>query len=354
MAPTTAAVILCRSAAACATGARQLLSVRARSSHSVHRCDATGKPRPPTMDAVQTTPTQCPYCGVGCGLLADVADGRLIAVRGDKIHPANRGRTCRKPLGLPFAVHADDRATVPLWRAERDARFEPAGWDDVLGTLAGRLQAIVDEHGPDAIAFYISGQLLTEDYYAVNKLAKGFLGTNNVDSNSRLCMSSAVAGYSGAFGFDGPPPAYEDIAHADCLLLLGTNTAACHPIVWSRIRDRQAEGAFVICADPRATQTAARRRPAPAGAPGHRPRAAQRAAGTSSSATACSTPTSSPATRAAGRTASPSRASGHRRAPRSSAASAPSSSSRPRTASPARARRWRCGRWGPTSRASGR
>jgi ferredoxin-nitrate reductase len=206
---------------------------------------------------VQTTPTQCPYCGVGCGLLADVDDdGRLATVRGDPHHPANRGRTCRKPLGLPFAVHAPDRATTPLWRGDRDARFEPAGWDEVLGTLAGRLKAIVEQHGPDAIAFYISGQLLTEDYYAINKLAKGFLGTNNVDSNSRLCMSSAVAGYSGAFGFDGPPPAYADIALADTFLLLGTNTAACHPILWSRIRDRQAEGGFVICADPRATQTA--------------------------------------------------------------------------------------------------
>jgi len=206
---------------------------------------------------VQTTPTQCPYCGVGCGLLADVDDdGRLTRVRGDPYHPANRGRTCRKPLGLPFAVHAPDRATVPLWRADRDARFEPAGWEDVLGSVAGRLRAIVDEHGPDSVAFYISGQLLTEDYYAINKLAKGFLGTNNVDSNSRLCMSSAVAGYSGAFGYDGPPPGYADIALADCFLLLGTNTAACHPILWSRIRDRQAEGAFVICADPRTTPTA--------------------------------------------------------------------------------------------------
>jgi ferredoxin-nitrate reductase len=206
---------------------------------------------------VPTTPTQCPYCGVGCGLLADTDDdGRLTTVRGDPLHPANRGRTCRKPLGLPFAVTAPDRALTPLWREDRDARFEPAGWDDVLGTLAGRLRAIVDEHGPDAIAFYISGQLLTEDYYAINKLAKGFLGTNNVDSNSRLCMSSAVAGYTGAFGFDGPPPAYADIALADCLLLLGTNTAACHPILWARIRDRQAEGAFVICADPRVTPTA--------------------------------------------------------------------------------------------------
>ncbi|MGH2900369.1 MAG: molybdopterin-dependent oxidoreductase, partial [Solirubrobacteraceae bacterium] len=206
---------------------------------------------------MQTTPTQCPYCGVGCGLLADVDDdGRLSAVRGDPFHPANRGRTCRKPLGLPFAVAAPDRAVTPLWREDRDARLEPTGWEDVLGTLAARIRAIVGEHGPDAIAFYISGQLLTEDYYAINKLAKGFLGTNNVDSNSRLCMSSAVAGYTGAFGFDGPPPAYADIALADCLLLLGTNTAACHPILWSRIRDRQAEGAFVICADPRATPTA--------------------------------------------------------------------------------------------------
>ncbi len=205
---------------------------------------------------MQSTPTQCPYCGVGCGLLADVQDGRLISVRGDRHHPVNRGRTCRKPLGLPFAVEAPDRATVPLWRSDRDARFEPTGWEDVLATVAGRMRAIVGEHGPDAVAFYISGQLLTEDYYAINKLAKGFLGTNNVDSNSRLCMSSAVAGYSGAFGFDGPPPAYADIALSDCFLLLGTNTAACHPIVWSRIRDRQAEGAFVICADPRATKTA--------------------------------------------------------------------------------------------------
>src|ERR687896_1020042 len=199
------------------------------------------------------TRTLCPYCGVGCGLVATTAGGRLEEVAGDPLYPVNRGRTCRKPLELPAAVHAADRATVPLLRASREARFEPAGWDDALGSLAGRLSTIVAEHGPDAIAFYISGQLLTEDYYAVNKLAKGFLGTNNVDSNSRLCMSSAVAGYTGALGSDGPPPSYTDLDRADCLLLLGSNTAACHPILWSRIRDRQAEGAFVICADPRVT-----------------------------------------------------------------------------------------------------
>jgi ferredoxin-nitrate reductase len=208
------------------------------------------------MPAAAETRTLCPFCGVGCGLVARTRDGRLDEVAGDPLYPVNRGRTCRKPLELPAAVHARDRATEPLMRRDREGRFDAVGWDAALGDLAARLHAIRDEHGPDAIAFYISGQLLTEDYYAVNKLAKGFLGTNNVDSNSRLCMSSAVAGYTGAFGSDGPPPSYSDLAHADCFLLLGTNTAACHPIVWSRIRDRQAEGAFVICADPRPTPTA--------------------------------------------------------------------------------------------------
>jgi ferredoxin-nitrate reductase len=153
-------------------------------------------------------------------------------------------------------VHARDRALTPLLRERRDVRFREHGWEETIGTLAGRLQAIVERHGPDAIAFYISGQLLSEDYYVVNKLVKGFIGTNNLDSNSRLCMSSAVAGYQGAFGSDGPPPGYADLDLADCFLLLGANAAACHPIVWGRIQDRRREGAFVICADPRATPTA--------------------------------------------------------------------------------------------------
>ncbi|MGI8430089.1 MAG: molybdopterin-dependent oxidoreductase [Solirubrobacteraceae bacterium] len=202
------------------------------------------------------TRTVCPYCGVGCGLLARTEGDRLVEVAGDPIYPVNRGRTCRKPLELPAAVHARDRALHPLLRCTREERFDEVGWDQTLATLAGSLSAIIDRHGPDAVAFYISGQLLTEDYYAVNKLVKGFIGTNNVDSNSRLCMSSAVAGYQGAFGSDGPPPGYSDLDLADCFLLLGSNAAACHPIVWSRIRDRRQEGAFVICADPRPTQTA--------------------------------------------------------------------------------------------------
>jgi ferredoxin-nitrate reductase len=201
-------------------------------------------------------PTLCPYCGTGCGLAVEVDGGRVRRVAGDPRHPVNRGRICRKPAELGSAVHAADRATVPLVRASRDERFEECGWNDALDRVAAALGRIVGEHGPDAVAFYVSGQLLTEDYYAANKLAKGFLSTNNVDSNSRLCMSSAVAGYNGAFGADGPPPAYADLALADCLFLLGSNAAACHPILWGRIRDRQAEGATVIVADPRATPTA--------------------------------------------------------------------------------------------------
>jgi ferredoxin-nitrate reductase len=208
------------------------------------------------MDVTSVT-TGCPYCGVGCGLVADVRDGRLQAVRGDLDHPVNAGRVCAKPVALPDAVHSRDRATTPLWRASRDERFRELGWDDAIPLLAERLMAIRAEHGPGSIGVYISGQLLTEDYYVANKLAKGFLGTNNVDANSRLCMSSAVAGYDGAFGADGPPPSYADVDVSDCLMLIGSNTAACHPILWMRIRAAQERGAKVIVVDPRRTDTAA-------------------------------------------------------------------------------------------------
>jgi len=208
-------------------------------------------------EALDEVRTACPYCGVGCGLIARTRGGRLEEVAGDPIHPVNRGRVCSKPLGLPEASRSRDRATVPLRRASRDERWRESSFDETLPWLAERLLELRDRHGPDALAFYVSGQLLTEDYYVASKLAKGFLGTANLDSNSRLCMSSAVSGYRGTFGSDGPPPSYADIAHADCFLLLGTNTAACHPIVWSRIRDRQSEGAAVIVVDPRRTDTAA-------------------------------------------------------------------------------------------------
>ncbi|MEV4419013.1 molybdopterin-dependent oxidoreductase [Patulibacter sp. NPDC049589] len=215
------------------------------------------------MTAQRTVRTACPYCGTGCGLKATVERGRLVRVEGDEEHPVNRGRTCAKPLAMPGAAHSRDRATTPRRREVADGPWRDVTWDEGLGWAAERLRAIIDEHGPEAVAFYVSGQLMTEDYYVVNKLAKGFIGTNTVDSNSRLCMSSAVAGYKATFGSDGPLPSYDDIDEADCILLLGSNAVACHPIVWSRIRDAQQRPerdgrgpCQVIVVDPRRTQTA--------------------------------------------------------------------------------------------------
>lgn len=201
------------------------------------------------------TRSTCPYCGVGCGVEAGTSGGKLVAIRGDKNHPANFGKLCPKPAGLPEAVHHPDRLTHPLRR--RGDNFARVSWDEAFGEISGRLGGVIEESGPGAAAFYISGQLLTEDYYAVNKLARGFVGTNNVDSNSRLCMSSAVAGYVGAFGTDGPPAAYSDISHSECIVLWGSNTADCHPVTFDRIRRRKKDPKVsVIVVDPRRTPTA--------------------------------------------------------------------------------------------------
>lgn len=200
--------------------------------------------------------TVCPYCGVGCGIEASVRRGKVVAIRGDRSHPANFGKLCPKPAGLPEAVHHPERLTRPL-RRSKNGGLRPVSWDTALDELSERLGETVKRHGPDAAALYISGQLLTEDYYAANKLWKGCLGTNNLDSNSRLCMSSAVAGYKGAFGSDGPPAAYADIGYAECIVLWGSNTAECHPVVFGRIRERRRDPkARVIVVDPRATATA--------------------------------------------------------------------------------------------------
>lgn len=181
---------------------------------------------------------------------------KILQIRGDKSHPANFGKLCPKPTGLPEAISSPDRLTHPL-RKSPSGEVKRISWDDALAEIATKLQGAIEQHGPEAAAFYISGQLLTEDYYAVNKLAKGFLGVNNVDSNSRLCMSSAVAGYTGAFGTDGPPSAYADIAFAECVMLWGSNTADCHPITFGRIKQRTKDPAVsVIVVDPRRTATA--------------------------------------------------------------------------------------------------
>jgi ferredoxin-nitrate reductase len=198
----------------------------------------------------------CPYCGVGCGVEAGVREGRLVAIRGDRSHPANFGKLCPKPAGLPEAVHHPDRLTHPL-RRDAQGGYERVSWDEALDEVAERLGGTLEEHGPEAAAFYVSGQLLTEDYYAVGKLARGYLGVANLDSNSRLCMSSAVAGYRGAFGADGPPASYADIGYAECLVLWGSNTADCHPVTFGRIQRRKKDPKVsVVVVDPRRTPTA--------------------------------------------------------------------------------------------------
>ena len=198
----------------------------------------------------------CPYCGVGCGVEAGVKNGRIVAIRGDRSHPANFGKLCPKPAGLPEAVHHPDRLTHPL-RRKRGGGFERVSWDEALAEVAEKLGGAIREHGPASAAFYISGQLLTEDYYAVGKLARGYLGVANVDSNSRLCMSSAVAGYKGAFGSDGPPASYADMGYAECIALWGSNTADCHPVTFGRILQRKKDPKVsVIVVDPRRTATA--------------------------------------------------------------------------------------------------
>lgn len=201
----------------------------------------------------------CPYCGVGCGLLAGIRDGAVAKIKGDPEHPSSRGDLCLKAVYLPETLRTADRLLYPQIRSCQDGPFRRASWQQTMTYLAKRFQNIIDEHGPDAVAFYGSGQLTTEEYYVVNKLVKGFIGTNNFDTNSRLCMSSAVAGYKTSLGSDGPPASYADIDEANCFLLIGTNTADCHPVIFKRIKQRKMSApdeVTVICVDPRRTETA--------------------------------------------------------------------------------------------------
>jgi len=215
---------------------------------------------------LRTTRSTCPYCGVGCGVLIDAtgagAQAQMVGVRGDPDHPANFGRLCTKGSTLHLTatpvVRAHQRLLQPAWRATRDAPLQPLDWDTATQRIADRLLAIRAEHGPDAIGFYISGQLLTEDYHAFNKLARGLIVTNNIDSNSRLCMSSAVVGYKQSLGADAPPTCYEDLEQTDCLFIAGANTAWAHPVLFRRIEAARAArpGMKIIVVDPRRTETA--------------------------------------------------------------------------------------------------
>jgi assimilatory nitrate reductase catalytic subunit len=200
----------------------------------------------------------CCYCGTGCGVIVEAEGGRITGVRGDPDHPANFGRLCSKGAALHLTPHAPTRALFPELRAARDAARQRVDWDAALNHAAARFAGIIREHGPDAVAFYVSGQLLTEDYYVFNKLARALAGTHNIDSNSRLCMSSAVAAYTKTLGADAPPCSYEDIELADCLLIAGANPAFAHPIVFRRIEaaKRANPDLKLIVVDPRRTDTA--------------------------------------------------------------------------------------------------
>lgn len=202
----------------------------------------------PAEPAVRTT---CPYCGVGCGILAASDGAGGWQVRGDPHHPANFGRLCSKGAALGETLGLEDRLLYPMIGDRR------VSWDEALDKVASGFRRALETYGPQSIAFYLSGQLLTEDYYVANKLMKGFLGSANVDTNSRLCMASAVAGHKRAFGADAVPGCYDDLDEADLLVLVGSNTAWCHPVLFQRmLAARDLRGTRIVVIDPRRTQTA--------------------------------------------------------------------------------------------------
>ena len=195
--------------------------------------------------------TTCPYCGVGCGIIAKREKNGDVSVRGDPEHPANFGRLCSKGSALAETLSLDDRLLFP------EIRGEHASWDSALDLVAGKFRETVTQYGPDSVAFYVSGQLLTEDYYVANKLMKGFIGSANVDTNSRLCMASSVAGYMRAFGADVVPGNYEDLELADLVVLTGSNLAWCHPVLFQRLMAaKEKRGTKIVVIDPRKTATA--------------------------------------------------------------------------------------------------
>ncbi|TAG25545.1 MAG: nitrate reductase [Burkholderiales bacterium] len=211
---------------------------------------------------MKETKSTCPYCGVGCGVIIESEGTQITGVRGDPDHPANFGRLCTK--GSTLALTASSPITMqtrllqPMRREHPGEAAKVVSWDHALDFAATSFAQIIQEHGPNAVGVYISGQLLTEDYYVFNKLVKGQIGTNNVDTNSRLCMSSAVAGYKQTLGADAPPACYEDVNHASCIFIVGSNTAYAHPILFRRIEEAKKNNPSlkIIFADPRKTDTA--------------------------------------------------------------------------------------------------
>ncbi len=204
-----------------------------------------------TMRHDRETDTTCPYCGVGCGLKVRVTGEREIQLRGDETHPANFGRLCVKGAALPETMRLDGRLLEP------EVRGTPVAWETALDAVANGFAETIRKHGPDSVAFYLSGQLLTEDYYVANKLMKGFIGSANIDSNSRLCMASTVAGNKRAFGADVVPGRYEDLELADLVIFAGSNAAWCHPVLFQRVAEarKSRPEMKVVVIDPRRTAT---------------------------------------------------------------------------------------------------
>ncbi len=195
--------------------------------------------------------TTCPYCGVGCGVLVQPSeDGESAIVRGDPDHPSNFGRLCVKGSALGETLGLEDRILYPEIKGQR------ASWEDAMDEVARGFRDAIRQHGPDSVAFYVSGQILTEDYYVANKLMKGFIGSSNIDTNSRLCMASSVAGHKRAFGTDTVPGCYEDLEEADLIVMVGSNLAWCHPVLYQRIQSaREKRGTKLVIIDPRQTAT---------------------------------------------------------------------------------------------------
>ena len=197
----------------------------------------------------------CPYCGVGCGVIMEADGGKIVKVSGDKSHPTNFGRLCTKGSTCGQPVSSSGRAAKPFV-ARQDGSDEGLTMDEAITRAAQGLRAIIDAHGPDAVSLYVSGQMSIEAQYLANKLCKGFIGTNNIESNSRLCMSSAASGYKLSLGADGPPGSYQDFDKADLFFVIGANMADCHPILFLRMMDRVKAGAKLIVVDPRRNATA--------------------------------------------------------------------------------------------------
>ena len=227
--------------------------------HSRGRDAGVASESTPGTDAVKT---MCAYCGVGCGMVLHVttdpkSERRHIATSvGNEQHPANFGRLCTKGATTADLLAAPGRTESAHLRSERGEPLEPIDVDNAITRCARRLRAIIDEHGPDAFAMYVSGQMSLEAQYLANKLTKGFIGTNQIESNSRLCMASAGSGYKLSLGADGPPGSYQDFDRADVFFVIGANMADCHPILLLRMMDRVKAGAKLIVVDPRRTATA--------------------------------------------------------------------------------------------------